>query len=430
VRRPNDGGSSRAVLSAAALCLAVACLSFYVWRVDVLRPWHGESDLAVYRGAVAWWFQHRPLYSFRLRGTPYGFTYPPFAAYLMRPWAWLGQTRAMVLNEMASVVALVATTWWLIRPVASRHGWPAWTTLAVAVPSAYFLEPVRETLGLGQVNLYLAALVLLDVEALRRGRRFAGVGIGLATAIKLTPALFIPYLLITGRRRAAGVATGTFLAAAGLAFGLSPSTSVQYWTHTMFQTSRVGPTGAVANQSLLGLLTRLAGAHLPHGIAWAVLGAVLVLGLARARSAHRRGDELVGVVLAGLTACLVSPISWTHHLYWIVPAVLVLVDLAAGTPPAVRAGSRPRRRPEVTAALASIAALVVFLVFASSVVWYFTTPAGSMRGTGPVAVLGADAYVVVMLGLLVLLPARRTGMSPGRRDGHHTARQRAVAEPE
>jgi alpha-1,2-mannosyltransferase len=397
-------GRFRVVLLGGAIGAAVAGLGLYVVVADVLRPWHGESDLAVYQGAVTWWSAHRPLYTFRLPGTPYGFTYPPFAAYLMRPWAWLSPTQAMVLNEVASVAALVATTAWLVAPVAARHGWPVRTAGLVAAPLAYFLEPVRETLGLGQVNLYLAALVLFDVAALRRGSRLAGIGTGLATAVKLTPGLFVLYLVVTGRWRAAGTAAGACLGAAALAFCLAPGTSVQFWTRLVFQTSRVGPTSAVANQSLLGLLTRVSGPHRPVGLVlWAAIaGAVLVVGLVRARSAHRHGDDLVGFTLTGLTACLVSPISWTHHLYWIVPAEVVLVDLAAGTPAWLRRRSRPVR------AAAAVAALVVFLVFALSVVWYFAVPAGGMRGGGLAAVLGADAYVLLMLGLLVLLPARET----------------------
>jgi alpha-1,2-mannosyltransferase len=397
------------VLVGLGLGVAVVGLGVYVATVDVLRPWHGESDLAVYQGAVTWWSGHRPLYAFRLQGTPYGFTYPPFAGYLMRPWAWVTRTQAMVVNEVASIAVLVAVLWWLVAPVATRHGWSQRAAVAAAVPLAYFLEPVRETLGLGQVNLYLAALVLLDVEALRRGSRLAGLGIGLATAVKLTPGLFIPYLLITGRRRAAGVATAACLGAAALAFGLAPATSVQFWTQLVFQTSRVGPTAAVANQSVLGLLTRLAGPHRSaSGVLWLVVaGVVLVTGLARARRAHRRGDDLVGFVLVGLTACLLSPISWTHHLVWIVPAVVVLVDLAAGAP--ARALSRGRAHPAVPAVLAAGAAVVVFLVFALSVVWYFVNPAGGISSRSPAALLGADAYVLVMLGLLVLLPARGAG---------------------
>jgi len=148
---------------------------------------------------------------------------------------------------------------------------------------------------------------------------------------------------------------------------------------------------------------------------------VLVVGLARARSAHRCGDDLVGLTLTGLTACLLSPISWTHHLYWVVPALLVLVDLAAGT------ATENRRRPGGTRAAAGIGAGVVFVVFASSVVWYFTTPAGGMRGSGPVALLGADAYTLVMLGLLVALPTRRLLPAP-RSDTRHSGVRKVMAD--
>ena len=77
--------------------------------------------------------------------------------------------------------------------VARRRRWPGGTagragsTIALAVPLVFAMEPVRETLGWGQVNLFLVALVLADVRALQRHRRWAGVGIGLATAIKADP---------------------------------------------------------------------------------------------------------------------------------------------------------------------------------------------------------------------------------------------------
>jgi alpha-1,2-mannosyltransferase len=152
-------------------------------------------------------------------------------------------------------------------------------------------------------------------------------------------------------------------------------------------------------------------------VLWAAIaGAVLVVGLVRARSAHRHGDDLVGFTLAGLTACLVSPISWTHHLYWIVPAEVVLVDLAAGTPAWLR------RRPWPVRPAAAAAALVVFLVFALSVVWYFAVPAGGMRGRGLAAVLGADAYVLLVLVLLVLLPARQNATAVPPASNHPAGR--------
>jgi alpha-1,2-mannosyltransferase len=275
------------------------------------------------------------------------------------------------------------------------------------VPLVYAMEPVRETIGYGQVNLYLVALVVIDLIALRRGWWWAGVGIGLATAIKLTPGLFVVYLLLTGRRRPTAVALGTFVAGTLVAVAVSPATSQQFWTATLFQTSRVGRLESAANQSLLGLLARLAAPGQPSMPVWLLCAVtVLVAGMWRAVQAFRRGDELTGVTLTGLTTCLVSPISWNHHLYWVVPAVVVLLDVAAGTPLGAHSWRGLRGRPRGAVLVAGVAATAVFAVFFLSVVSFVSDPAGHLTTDGAAAVLGANAYVYVMLALLFLLPAR------------------------
>jgi alpha-1,2-mannosyltransferase len=257
------------------------------------------------------------------------------------------------------------------------------------------MEPVRDTLGWGQIGLVLAALVLADVAALGRGSRWAGIGTGLAAAVKLTPALFVVLFLLAGRRRAAGVAAGTFLAATLLGYLLDPGSSVRFWTSTLWQTGRVGEIDRTANQSLLGLVARLEHTPRPDHLPWLLLSAaVLAVGLWRAARAARAGDLLVAVAITGLLTCLVSPISWTHHLYWVVPAVLVLADVAASSRGPRRAG-------------AATAAVVVLGVFASSLVWFFGGLQPGPRSGGLGGVLGENAYVLVMLALVVLLPARR-----------------------
>jgi Glycosyltransferase family 87 len=59
--------------------------------------------------------------------------------------------------------------------------------VAAVVAAGFLLEPVYHTLYLGQVNLFLMALVMTDISRVARGRT-AGIGVGLAAAIKLTPA--------------------------------------------------------------------------------------------------------------------------------------------------------------------------------------------------------------------------------------------------
>src|SRR4051794_26794931 len=293
----------------AARVLAVVALAAAVWfdafHLSPLFPWHREFDLKVYRGAVQWWLDHRPLYTFHRNKTPYGFTYPPFGALTMLPLAFVSETAALTLQVVGNGLLVVLLTWWLVRPVADRHGLPRWFAVALAVPLVYAMEPVRETIGYGQVNLYLAGLVVLDVVAIHRGWRWAGVGTGLAAAVKLTPGLFVLYFLLTGRRRQAGVALGTFAGATLLAALVAPAASRQFWTSTLFDTARVGRVESAANQSLLGLIARLAGTTNPGTGVW-LLGAAAVVGVGmwRAVSAFRAGDEVAGVTLTGLTTCL------------------------------------------------------------------------------------------------------------------------------
>jgi len=399
----------------ALLVLAVCCVAvgagFFLTHVLVRPPWHHTFDLRVYRGAVRWWLQGRPLYAFIRPHTSLGFTYPPFAVLCLLPLALGTETTATVLITLASSAALLITTAWLVAPPARRRGWPVGFAVALAVPLALVLDPVRETLGWGQVGLLLALLVLADVRALQRGRRWAGMGIGLAAAIKLTPALFVVYLLVSGRWRPAAVAAGTALGATSLALVVDPGASVTYWTTALWQTGRVGDPVKTNNQSILGLLARLAAPRPPDRVVWALLvAAVLAVGLWRAARAARRGDELAGITITGLAACLVTPVAWTHHLYWVVPAVVVLADLATGTPPATH-----RRLPaRAVAVTAGAAVAAVGAAFGLSVIWYFAGDTVHGRD-GLAGVLGENAYPLIMAALLVALPARAPAASSAAR---------------
>ena len=297
-------------------------------------------------------------------------------------------------------------TWWLVAPVARRHGVSPWFAVALAVPAVLASEPVRETLGEGQLNMFIFALVLADVVALRRGRAWAGVGIGLAAALKLTPALFLVFLVLIGRRRAAVVAAGTALGATLLAFAVDPGDSWDYWTSTLWDTSRVGRLVNPWNQSILGLLAHVSDPAQPSRLLWALLAAgVAVLGLVRAVRVYRRGDDLAAVTLAGLTACLVSPISWVHHLYWVIPAVVLLADVAAGTPVLGTVSRWSRDRPRALAVGAGLLAVAVALSSLLSSYWAFV-PAAGVPTSVAADIGGRSIQTCVLLALLVLLPAR------------------------
>jgi len=353
-------------------------VTVFTATVPLLRDWF---DLRVYYGTVHTWLHHGGrIYDYHVPGTTYGFTYPPFAAVSMAPMGYLGLGTAIAAALILNMVALAAVLRILAGPGWRRYGWFGWTLVACGLA---LFEPLRDTFSFGQVNLLLLALVLGDGWLLSTGRgRWAGVGIGLAAAIKLTPALFIGLLLVARRWKAAAVATAVALAATGLAALVVPGASKFYWTQAMWDTTRVGRLDYVSNQSLQGVLARLGETGRPL---WATV-VLPVLGVwgVRVRRAVVAGDWTAAFALTGLTACLISPITWVHHLVWLLPSFAVLV----------RAGHR-----RIAGAL--------YAVMCTSVVWLWFDDASGIDGF-----LGSNTYTWVTLGLLLWLP---TGQAPGSR---------------
>ncbi|HET8684367.1 MAG TPA: glycosyltransferase family 87 protein [Micromonosporaceae bacterium] len=382
---------------------------------------HQYFDLKIYVSAMRWWAQGRPLYDYAqadpVQGDLY-FTYPPFAALLLWPFGQLPLDVTIAVFTWGTAAALAVTTYWLVAPVADRRGLPRWYAAGLAVPLAFLIEPSRETITFGQLNLLLVVLVLADLLfAIPRGWRLAGAGIGLATAIKLVPGIFIVYLLVTRRWRAALVACAAAVVATLFAAAVAPRESWQFWTESLHSTTRVGRTDYTGNQSLLGLLGRLVAPAEADRLVWLVLvGAVAVLGLWGAAGAAAAGDEVAGLALAGLVGSLVSPITWPHHIYWFIPAFVVLAD-AALPPPGVALRDPPGVAPGLTARAAAPGrlqrgALLVLLVAGYAVCAYGVV-SFVIWDVRPVPTDSVDeflmrnALVLLSLVLVVAVPIRR-----------------------
>jgi alpha-1,2-mannosyltransferase len=190
------------------------------------------------------------------------------------------------------------------------------------------LEPVQATLWWGQVNVLLMAMVMLDL--LRPAHaRWRGIGLGLAAGIKLTPLVFVPYLLLTRQWRASGTAALTFGATAAVTWLLLPRDSAWFWSH-LGETTHISRLDHLANQSINGFLARYFAANPRPEWLWIGLSLlVFAAGLAVAMWAHRRGEHSLAVVLVGLMGCAVSPFSWAAHWVWFAPALFWLVAKAS-----------------------------------------------------------------------------------------------------
>jgi alpha-1,2-mannosyltransferase len=361
---------------------------------------HGYYDLKIYARAMRWWLDGHRLARFRTPDATQGqlgFTYPPFAALLLWPLGILPLWCSIAGYTVVSVVAFGLIMWWLVAPLAARTGQPAWFLVCLAAILATGLEPIREAYTFGQINLLLWLLIVADLLVLQpRGSRWTGVGIGLATAIKLVPGMFILYLLACRRWRAAAVAGGTAILATVLAAAIAPADSWTFWTSTALHAEGVGQLDYVFNQSVMGVLARLG---TTNQLLWSAI-CLPLLGFGLWRAA-RAATELAGLTLTGVAGSLVSPVTWVHHLFWFVPALVVLVDAALRA----HGGQRPAGSGLSAPAAWWTIAAVTYLTVTFSVISLYAFTLGTPGGL-PRVILG-NWDVILLLVLVFGLPIRR-----------------------
>lgn len=300
------------------LALSVSCYTAFCLTQPMPM-----ADMLVYRAEGAAVATGGDLYGFRVTEWGLPATYPPFAALLFVPTTWVSVFTLKVVFSTANLVLLGA----LAHLSCKLTGWPRTprkrpTAVVLTVALGLWLEPVFQTMYFGQVNLLLAVAVMWDLSR-PDGARGKGLVIGIAAGIKLTPAIFAVYLLLTGRVRPALTAAWGFAGSALVGAAFLPAATVDFWTRRLFQTDRIGEGWIVDNQSLQGLVARFLRTPEPGALWMATVLAVACFGLTAAVRAGQRGLESWGVVATAVTALLVTPISWTHHWVWCVPILFL-----------------------------------------------------------------------------------------------------------
>ncbi|MFD6624386.1 glycosyltransferase 87 family protein [Streptomyces diastaticus] len=282
-------------------------------RMDDLRVYYAGGE-AVLNGA--------PLYDFSVGLHDLPFTYPPFAGLLFTPLAilplWAAEAGWAALNVLA--LGWIA---WIALGLTGVNARRPRLTLGITV-AASLLGPVLEDLWYGEINVLLMLLILIDFQR-RLPPQLQGIALGIAAGIKLIPLIFIVYLLLIGRTRAALQACLTFAGTILAAALVLPAESRQYWLEkTVFRLDRMLNATDV-NYSLYGLIGRLSGTPATPP-AWTLAVAIVTaaLGLFFARRAYQQGNLLLGVVTVGFTSCLVSPVAWLPNFVWAVPAFIWL----------------------------------------------------------------------------------------------------------
>ncbi len=375
------------------VCAALYACSVVALLVSPLGHGWPFVDLTVYRLGGKAILSGAHLYDLRFPGA-LAFTYPPLAALA---FTLLAPLRLAVLEPLVtagSIVLLpVMLSFSLRLPPMSR--WmsvdQAVRLALLAAAAALWLEPVWTTLRYGQIDILIATLILYDFSR-PDASRWKGAGIGLATGLKLTPAIFAVYLLLSRRYRAAACSLGVFAATVLLGVACAPGDSREYWSGAFIDPKRVGRIENAANQTLRGAYARLE--HSTNVEVWwlataALLGVAAMLFAVRA---GRRGDDVQGFSVCALTGLLISPISWSHHWVLAIPALLLV---------AVNALRRPWLAGVLAAALAAA-------VGYSHMIWWVPVnhPRHSELHLAPLQLVYADAYVLLGLCALAAVASR------------------------
>ncbi|MDP4500358.1 glycosyltransferase 87 family protein [Nonomuraea turcica] len=285
-------------------------------------------DLDVYRTGGQMLLEGRRVYDYFTPAPQLlPFTYPPVAAMLAVVLAKMSWETAQWVWTAGIFVALAVTVWFAFREALSGPAvrkYVPWAFALLMVAGTY-LMPIRDQVRFGQVDIMLVALCLADCVA-RRPWWPRGFLIGLATAVKLTPGVFLIYLLITRQWRTFFMASFAAAVLTLVPFAVIPQDAADFWFSALLDPERLGSNAATTNQSIRGMLIRL---YLPDALTsvlWlAIVAGVGWYGFRGARDAYRAGDQLTAVALVGLMAVLLSPVAWIHHLAWVVVVLGAIV---------------------------------------------------------------------------------------------------------
>ena len=382
------------VLAAAAVCAGLLALAL------TLAPRDGIDFRVYVAGGQTVLKASGELYSVGIPNPPNPslmFTYPPVSALLFAVLAPFGDVIGFNIFFGLSLALTALTALWLVAHFSSSGSVRAvlrgfWLRPAAIVAFGLIaaLGPWRDTLALGQINIILFALVMIDF--LNRSEQWPrGLLTGVAAGFKLTPLAFAFYYLVRGDWRGLRNMAFGFLATFGLGFLILPRESKTYWGELLPDTSRVGGGAYVDNLSFRGALLHFAGPEADVTVPWLLL--CLAAAAAAAviiRLATLAGMDLLALAAAALLMLLASPVSWSHHWVW----VAIFLPLTAA---AVQGLPGRRRTMRATGWILLAATTVIFYLTPKGIatllgagdldsqtpgLWLMTASAGVFCGAG------------------------------------------------
>ncbi len=367
-----------------------------VYLYFALRPHPYGLDLSVYRDVVAYWHQgHDPyLRSFTSRSLE--FTYPPFALIVLTPLDWMSFVSTQWALWTLSFAAATISVWIVLKDRSVSAGARRWAIAIVwACIANVLLEPVRSEMNYGQVELVLMLLVVVDLMVV--SHRFRGVMLAVASAIKLTPLIFLLFLIFRRDYRSTVRAVASLLVLTLGTWIAWPALSQLFWIHEVVRPGRVGGVSYGGNQSWYAVVHRWPFALASSGPIWIFLCLLTVAAGSFAAWRYVNSNQrALGLVTVALVGLLISPISWSHHWVW----VILIPPLLIG-----------RRRLEIAVTVRILMWGVVLLTAVAPYWWYkIGIPAAVCDAVLPIETFG----LLVTMATVEYRRQKRERLSPAK----------------
>lgn len=199
-----------------------------------------------------------------------------------------------------------------------------WLVVIAGIYLIWF--PFLENISLGQISIPLSLLIVLAWSRLRNNNELTGgIFLGLAALIKLYPGLFLLYLLLMRKFKAAAAMCITGMIGVIITFlVVGDANFIEYFTSTLPNDSTIFA-GIPLNLSLYGVTIRAFSStewmismfnidfnrvFLMFGVTTLVIGLYVLHTVGQRKKNANDDDRLFAITI--LSMLLISPITWPH----------------------------------------------------------------------------------------------------------------------
>jgi alpha-1,2-mannosyltransferase len=286
--------------------------------------------------------------------TIFPFLYPPpslLALYPLSRLSYEGATKLILILNHCFILGFIYLFVYKVYPLERQQ--PVWTLALVYI---FMFHPLAVTLGRGQINLLVLIFLCLAWYACKRNNHPGMIAfpLSLATLIKTYPAIFLLYFLIKKKYQTTLWFMGYLGLFTAIAYFLLPYSVWSDWIFEVLPTGGYGRTPfnlfsptAPWNQSINGFTSRLflvndfSQALIPSPVAaravpYILSGLIVLVTFALIYNASNisKADFAIDLEFSLLlvTMYLIAPISWEHHLVFVLPAAIIALQLLLSFP--------------------------------------------------------------------------------------------------